>query len=58
VSAVARLVDSLGFDPVPAGGIDRSGTLQPGSPVFGADLATDALRRTLTDATHRAAARR
>lgn len=57
VSAVARLVDSLGFTPVPAGGIDSSGALQPGSPIFGADLGADTLRRALTVATAHATAR-
>ena len=32
------LVDELGFDPVDAGGIDKSWRQQPGTPVYAADL--------------------
>lgn len=50
VSTVARLVDDLGFDTVPAGPLSAGAALQPGSPLFGADLDATALRRGLTDA--------
>lgn len=51
VGVVARFVDELGFDPVLAGSLAESARLQPGSPVFGADLDRDALRRDLGSAT-------
>lgn len=50
VEAVARLVDDLGFDPIPAGPLGASVILQPGSPVFGADLDAAAFRRELDGA--------
>jgi predicted dinucleotide-binding enzyme len=49
VQAIARFVDDLGFDPVPAGPLRDSAALQPGSPVFGADLDAPAMRRALAD---------
>lgn len=36
VAAVARIVDDLGFDPVPIGGLDEGVHLGPGTELFGA----------------------
>ncbi len=47
VEAVARLVDDAGFDPVIVGSLSRTGALQPGSPVFGANLGCHRLRSAL-----------
>jgi predicted dinucleotide-binding enzyme len=47
---VSRLIDELGFDAVDAGGLDDSWQQQPGTPVYGADLDADGLRRALTRA--------
>jgi predicted dinucleotide-binding enzyme len=43
VALVAQFVDDLGFDPVPVGDLAASLALQPGSPIFGANLDRDAL---------------
>lgn len=48
--AVMRLIDELGFDPVDAGGLDDSWRQQPGTPVYGADLDADGVRRALAAA--------
>lgn len=48
VEVVSRLVDDVGFDPIPAGRLEDSAALQPGSPVFGADLTAEAMRAALT----------
>ncbi len=52
-AAVMSLVDELGFDPVDAGGIDKSWRQQPGTPVYVTDLdaggVRDALRRATPD---------
>lgn len=45
-----RLVDALGFDAVDAGGLDESWRQQPGSPVYGADLDAEGVRRALAEA--------
>ena len=37
-SAVMRLVDELGFDPIDGGNLDQSWRQQPGTPVYGTDL--------------------
>ena len=47
---VMRLVNELGFDGVDAGGLDESWRQQPGSPVYGADLDADGVRRALAQA--------
>jgi 8-hydroxy-5-deazaflavin:NADPH oxidoreductase len=57
LDAVARFVDDLGFDPVPAGGLAGSAVLQPGSPIFGADFGKTAMRDELAAITSRAGAR-
>lgn len=46
-AVVMRLVDELGFDPVDAGELDDSWRQQPGTPVYGADLDADGVRREL-----------
>jgi predicted dinucleotide-binding enzyme len=47
---VLRLLDELGFDGVDAGGLDDSWRQQPGTPVYGADLNKDGVRRALMEA--------
>ena len=47
---VMGLVDSLGFDPVDGGGLDDSWRQQPGTPVYGADLDADGVRKALAEA--------
>lgn len=47
---VMELVDELGFDPVDAGRLDESWRQQPGTPVYGADLDVDGVRRALDQA--------
>lgn len=49
-SVVMRLVDELGFDAVDAGGLDESWRQQPGTPVYGADLDAEGVRRALAAA--------
>jgi predicted dinucleotide-binding enzyme len=49
-SAVLRLVDELGFDPVDAGDLDGSWRQQPGAPAYCRDLEVAALRRALAEA--------
>lgn len=50
-STVSRLIDALGFDPVDAGSLDDSWRQQPGTPVYGADLDAEGVRRALAEAT-------
>ena len=49
-SAVLRLVDDLGFDPVDGGDLDNSWRQQPGTPAYCRDLDAAALRRALAEA--------
>src|SRR6476659_4382366 len=49
-SAVLRLVDDLGFDPVDGGDLDESWRQQPGTPAYCRDLEAAALRHALTEA--------
>jgi 8-hydroxy-5-deazaflavin:NADPH oxidoreductase len=47
-TAVLRLVDDLGFDPVDGGDLENSWRQQPGTPAYCRDLEAAALRRALT----------
>jgi 8-hydroxy-5-deazaflavin:NADPH oxidoreductase len=47
---VLRIVNELGFDGVDAGGLDESWRQQPGTPVYGADLDADGVRKALARA--------
>ncbi len=47
VTAVARLVDALGFDPVVAGPLAEGGRFEPGAELFGADVDADEVRAML-----------
>ncbi|SCF27105.1 NADPH-dependent F420 reductase [Micromonospora chokoriensis] len=47
VSAVASLVDALGFDPVVAGPLGEGVRLEPGSELFGANVSADDARAML-----------
>jgi 8-hydroxy-5-deazaflavin:NADPH oxidoreductase len=47
---VIGLLDQLGFDGVDAGRLDDSWRQQPGSPVYGADLDADGVKKALADA--------
>ncbi len=49
-AAVLRLLDELGFDGVDAGILDESWRQQPGTPVYGADLDANGVRRALSEA--------
>src|SRR5439155_12962100 len=49
-TAVLRLVDDLGFDPVDGGDLDESWRQQPGTPAYCRDLEAAALRRALAEA--------
>ena len=49
-TAVLRLVDDLGFDPVDGGDLDNSWRQQPGTPAYCQDLEAAALRRALAEA--------
>lgn len=48
---VMDLINELGFDAVDAGGLDDSWRQQPGTPVYGADLDAEGVRRALGEAT-------
>jgi len=47
---VLRMIDELGFDGVDAGGLDESWRQQPATPVYGADLDAEGVRRALSEA--------
>ncbi len=47
VQTVSRLIDTLGFDPLPIGNLARGRKLEPGQPAFGANLAIEALAELL-----------
>jgi hypothetical protein len=49
-TAVLRLVDDLGFDPVDGGDLDNSWRQQAGTPAYCQDLEAAALRRALSEA--------
>jgi len=49
-TAVLRLVDDLGFDPVDAGNLDNSWRQQTGTPAYCKDLEVADLRRALAEA--------
>lgn len=49
-AVIMELIDSLGFDPVDAGGLDESWRQQPGTPVYTTDLDADGVREALTRA--------
>ena len=49
-TAVLRLVDHLGFDPVDGGDLDDSWRQQPGTPAYCQDLEATALRHALAEA--------
>ena len=49
-TAVLRLVDDLGYDPVDGGDLDNSWRQQPGTPAYCHDLEAAALRRALAEA--------
>jgi 8-hydroxy-5-deazaflavin:NADPH oxidoreductase len=49
-TAVLRLVDDIGFDPVDGGILDDSWRQQPGTPAYCRDLEAAALRRALAEA--------
>ncbi|WP_253869234.1 NADPH-dependent F420 reductase [Promicromonospora umidemergens] len=56
VETVARLVDDLGFEPLPAGPLTASDRLEPDGPVFGRQLDAMDMRRILqTDHSEQAA---
>jgi predicted dinucleotide-binding enzyme len=49
-AVVMGLVEDLGFDAVDAGPLEESWRQQPGTPVYGADLDAEGVRRALTQA--------
>lgn len=49
-SVVLGLLDELGFDGVDAGSLKDSWRQQPGTPVYGADLDADGVKRVLAEA--------
>ncbi len=49
-AVVIDLLDQLGFDGVDAGALEDSWRQQPGTPVYGADLDADGVKRALAEA--------
>lgn len=49
-AVVVDLLDQIGFDGVDAGGLEDSWRQQPGTPVYGADLDAEGVRRALAEA--------
>ena len=49
-ATVVDLLDQIGFDGVDAGGLEDSWRQQPGTPVYGADLDAEGVRRALAEA--------
>ena len=47
---VMALIDEIGFDPVDAGPLAESWRQQPGTPVYGADLDAEGVKRALAEA--------
>ena len=47
MATVAEFVDSLGFDPVPAGPLAEGVRMQPGTELFGADVDAGEVRARL-----------
>jgi predicted dinucleotide-binding enzyme len=48
-SAVARLIDDLGFDAVDGGALANGRALEPGHPAFGRELSASELAGLLAD---------
>jgi predicted dinucleotide-binding enzyme len=49
---VMKVIDEIGFDSVDAGGLDDSWRQQPGTPVYGAELDANGVKRALSEAHH------
>lgn len=48
IEIVSRLIDNLGFDPIPIGGLARGRLLEPGYPAFGAHTEAKLLREIIS----------
>lgn len=51
--AAARIIDDLGFDPLPIGALAEGVVLQPGYPAFGANLPADELDAVIAESAAR-----